>query len=110
MSFLTAKFCGDPGIPAQGKREGKSFIYQSEVSFSCNPPFILVGSITRICQADGTWSGSSPRCIGKVTSTLLKFLEMLITPYPVKSVEEFSAILNYPDIILYCLRIKPLFF
>ncbi|XP_009703787.1 PREDICTED: CUB and sushi domain-containing protein 3-like, partial [Cariama cristata] len=57
------KFCGDPGIPAQGKREGKSFIYQSEVSFSCNPPFILVGSSTRICQADGTWSGSSPRCI-----------------------------------------------
>ncbi|KAK2515249.1 hypothetical protein Q9233_014448 [Columba guinea] len=57
------KFCGDPGVPAQGKREGKSFIYQSEVSFSCNPPFILVGSSTRICQADGMWSGSSPRCI-----------------------------------------------
>uniref|UniRef100_A0A8C6YAA3 CUB and Sushi multiple domains 3 n=1 Tax=Naja naja TaxID=35670 RepID=A0A8C6YAA3_NAJNA len=57
------KFCGDPGIPAQGKREGKSFIYQSEVSFSCNLPFVLVGSSTRICQADGTWSGSSPRCI-----------------------------------------------
>uniref|UniRef100_A0A8B9EFD0 CUB and Sushi multiple domains 3 n=1 Tax=Anser cygnoides TaxID=8845 RepID=A0A8B9EFD0_ANSCY len=57
------KFCGDPGVPSQGKREGKSFIYQSEVSFSCNPPFILVGSSTRICQADGTWSGSSPRCI-----------------------------------------------
>uniref|UniRef100_A0A8C4PVU6 CUB and Sushi multiple domains 3 n=1 Tax=Equus asinus asinus TaxID=83772 RepID=A0A8C4PVU6_EQUAS len=57
------KFCGDPGIPAQGKREGKSFIYQSEVSFSCNSPFILVGSSTRICQADGTWSGSSPHCI-----------------------------------------------
>uniref|UniRef100_A0A803T9B4 CUB and Sushi multiple domains 3 n=1 Tax=Anolis carolinensis TaxID=28377 RepID=A0A803T9B4_ANOCA len=57
------KFCGDPGIPAQGRREGKSFIYQSEVSFNCNLPFILVGSSTRICQADGTWSGSSPRCI-----------------------------------------------
>ncbi|XP_013926586.1 PREDICTED: CUB and sushi domain-containing protein 3-like [Thamnophis sirtalis] len=57
------KFCGDPGVPAQGKREGKSFIYQSEVSFSCNLPFVLVGSSTRICQADGTWSGSSPRCI-----------------------------------------------
>uniref|UniRef100_A0A5F9CUY6 CUB and sushi domain-containing protein 3 n=1 Tax=Oryctolagus cuniculus TaxID=9986 RepID=A0A5F9CUY6_RABIT len=55
--------CGDPGIPAQGKREGKSFIYQSEVSFNCNSPFILVGSSTRICQADGTWSGSSPHCI-----------------------------------------------
>ncbi|XP_060679965.1 CUB and sushi domain-containing protein 3 [Hemiscyllium ocellatum] len=57
------KFCGDPGVPAQGRREGKSFIYQSEVSFSCNPPLILVGSSTRICQADGSWSGSQPRCI-----------------------------------------------
>ncbi|XP_075681928.1 CUB and sushi domain-containing protein 3 isoform X5 [Rhinoderma darwinii] len=57
------KFCGDPGIPANGKREGKSFIFQSEVSFVCNPSYILVGSGTRICQADGTWSGSPPRCI-----------------------------------------------
>ncbi|XP_077127218.1 CUB and sushi domain-containing protein 3 isoform X7 [Ranitomeya variabilis] len=57
------KFCGDPGIPANGKREGKSFIFQSEVSFICNPTFILVGSGTRVCQADGTWSGSPPRCI-----------------------------------------------
>lgn len=85
ISFLTAKFCGDPGVPAQGKREGKSFIYQSEVSFSCNPPFILVGSSTRICQADGTWSGSSPRCIGKVTP-ILKFLEILFIPFPAKSI------------------------
>ncbi|KAM8966399.1 CUB and sushi domain-containing protein 3 [Pelodytes ibericus] len=57
------KFCGDPGIPSNGKREGKSFIFQSEVSFICSPPYILVGSSTRICQADGTWSGSPPRCI-----------------------------------------------
>ncbi|XP_059839979.1 CUB and sushi domain-containing protein 3 [Hypanus sabinus] len=57
------KFCGDPGVPARGRREGKSFIYQSEVSFSCSSPLILVGSSTRICQADGTWSGSQPRCI-----------------------------------------------
>ncbi|XP_073446315.1 CUB and sushi domain-containing protein 3 isoform X7 [Dendrobates tinctorius] len=57
------KFCGDPGIPANGKREGKSFIFQSEVSFICNPSFILVGSDTRVCLADGTWSGSPPRCI-----------------------------------------------
>ncbi|KAK7825569.1 hypothetical protein U0070_016209 [Myodes glareolus] len=72
------KFCGDPGIPSQGKREGKSFIYQSEVSFSCNSPFILVGSVvqfhckkghllqgstTRTCLSDLTWSGIQPECI-----------------------------------------------
>uniref|UniRef100_A0A8C1PHK2 CUB and Sushi multiple domains 3a n=1 Tax=Cyprinus carpio TaxID=7962 RepID=A0A8C1PHK2_CYPCA len=63
------KFCGDPGIPAFGSREGRSFIYQSEVSFSCMAPYIPVGSTTRICQADGTWSGSQPRCIEPTRTT-----------------------------------------
>ncbi|TSK20132.1 CUB and sushi domain-containing protein 3 [Bagarius yarrelli] len=57
------KFCGDPGIPAQAKREGQSFIFKSEVLYSCSAPYVLVGSSTRVCQADGTWSGSQPRCI-----------------------------------------------
>uniref|UniRef100_A0A3B3DJN6 CUB and Sushi multiple domains 3b n=1 Tax=Oryzias melastigma TaxID=30732 RepID=A0A3B3DJN6_ORYME len=57
------KFCGDPGTPVGGSREGRSFIYQSEVSFSCSPPLILVGTATRRCESDGTWSGTQPRCI-----------------------------------------------
>ncbi|XP_017163010.1 CUB and sushi domain-containing protein 3-like isoform X2 [Poecilia reticulata] len=57
------KFCGDPGTPVGGFREGRSFIYQSEVSFSCSPPLILVGTATRLCENDGTWSGTQPRCI-----------------------------------------------
>uniref|UniRef100_A0AAQ4P1M7 CUB and Sushi multiple domains 3a n=1 Tax=Gasterosteus aculeatus aculeatus TaxID=481459 RepID=A0AAQ4P1M7_GASAC len=57
------KFCGDPGNPAGGFREGRSFIYQSEVSFSCAPPLVLVGTATRLCENDGTWSGTHPRCI-----------------------------------------------
>ncbi|TKS81784.1 CUB and sushi domain-containing protein 3 [Collichthys lucidus] len=64
------KFCGDPGTPAKGRREGRSFIFKSEVMFSCNAPYILVGSTTRMCQEDGTWSGSQPRCIGGQQSRL----------------------------------------
>lgn len=60
----TAKFCGDPGSPARGQREGRSFIFKSMVTFSCFAPNLLVGSSTRLCQEDGTWSGSQPRCIG----------------------------------------------
>uniref|UniRef100_A0A672MSI3 CUB and Sushi multiple domains 2 n=1 Tax=Sinocyclocheilus grahami TaxID=75366 RepID=A0A672MSI3_SINGR len=56
-------FCGDPGIPAQGKREDRGFTYLSSVSFSCYPPLILVGSARRYCQYDGTWSGTQPSCI-----------------------------------------------
>uniref|UniRef100_A0A3Q3J783 CUB and Sushi multiple domains 3a n=1 Tax=Monopterus albus TaxID=43700 RepID=A0A3Q3J783_MONAL len=63
MCVSAAKFCGDPGIPVGGFREGRSFIYQSEVSFSCAPPLILVGTATRLCESDGTWSGTQPRCI-----------------------------------------------
>lgn len=61
-----AKFCGDPGALARGQREGRSFIFKSEVTFSCIAPNVLVGSTTRACQEDGTWSGSQPRCIGTV--------------------------------------------
>ncbi|XP_052388948.1 CUB and sushi domain-containing protein 2-like [Carassius gibelio] len=56
-------FCGDPGIPAQGKREDRGFTYLSSVSFSCYPPLILVGTARRYCQYDGTWSGTQPSCI-----------------------------------------------
>ncbi|XP_051920530.1 CUB and sushi domain-containing protein 3-like isoform X1 [Hippocampus zosterae] len=63
------KFCGDPGTPVQGLREGRSFIFKSEVTFNCIAPFIMVGSTTRLCQEDGTWSGSQPRCIEPTRTT-----------------------------------------
>ncbi|XP_023131571.2 CUB and sushi domain-containing protein 1 [Amphiprion ocellaris] len=56
-------FCGDPGMPAQGRREDRGFTYLSSVSFSCYPPLVLVGSTRRYCQYDGTWSGTQPSCI-----------------------------------------------
>ncbi|MEJ1274210.1 hypothetical protein NN561_005090 [Cricetulus griseus] len=56
-------FCGDPGIPAEGRLSGKSFTFKSEVFIQCKPPFMLVGSSRRTCQADGMWSGVQPTCI-----------------------------------------------
>lgn len=64
-------FCGEPAIPAEGRLNGKSFTYRSEVSFQCRTPFILIGSSRRICQADGSWSGIQPTCIGNGDSNLL---------------------------------------
>ncbi|XP_068184525.1 CUB and sushi domain-containing protein 1a [Antennarius striatus] len=55
--------CGDPGSPGGGDREGNIFSYRSEVRFYCHTPYLLVGSVSRICQADGTWSGQQPACI-----------------------------------------------
>ncbi len=64
ISIFTAKFCGDPGLPPRVRREGQSFIFKAEVTYSCSAPYVLVGSSTRTCQADGTWSGTQPSCIG----------------------------------------------
>uniref|UniRef100_A0A8C4R6D0 CUB and sushi domain-containing protein 1 n=1 Tax=Eptatretus burgeri TaxID=7764 RepID=A0A8C4R6D0_EPTBU len=62
-------FCGDPGIPANGGRRGQSFTFQSEVTFFCQPPYRLTGSTSRICTAQGIWSGSQARCIDPVLTT-----------------------------------------
>uniref|UniRef100_A0A8C4ZUZ7 CUB and Sushi multiple domains 1 n=1 Tax=Gadus morhua TaxID=8049 RepID=A0A8C4ZUZ7_GADMO len=56
--------CGDPGSPGGGFREGKIFTFRSEVRFYCHPPYLLVGSPSRVCQAEGSWSGQHPACIG----------------------------------------------
>ncbi|XP_036106445.1 CUB and sushi domain-containing protein 1 [Molossus molossus] len=61
--------CGDPGTPAEGQLAGRSFTYKSEVSFQCRPPFILVGSSRRTCQAGGSWSGVQPTCIDPAHNT-----------------------------------------
>ena len=31
-------------------------------SYTCNTDYELTGSNTRICQTDGSWSGSDPVC------------------------------------------------
>ncbi|XP_042741140.1 CUB and sushi domain-containing protein 2 [Lagopus leucura] len=62
-------FCGDPGIPAQGRREERGFTYRSSVSFSCLAPMVLVGSARRFCQSDGSWSGTQPSCIDPTLTT-----------------------------------------
>ncbi|XP_048681763.2 CUB and sushi domain-containing protein 2 isoform X3 [Caretta caretta] len=62
-------FCGDPGTPAQSRREDRGFTYRSSVSFSCLSPLVLVGSARRFCQSDGTWSGTQPSCIDPTLTT-----------------------------------------
>ncbi|XP_019647923.1 PREDICTED: LOW QUALITY PROTEIN: sushi, von Willebrand factor type A, EGF and pentraxin domain-containing protein 1-like [Branchiostoma belcheri] len=36
--------------------------YGDQVMFTCNPGYILSGTTSRTCQADGTWSGAQPVC------------------------------------------------
>ena len=36
--------------------------YEDTCSFTCNTGYELTGSDTRICQSDGSWSGSDDVC------------------------------------------------
>ncbi|KAJ8333317.1 hypothetical protein SKAU_G00422130 [Synaphobranchus kaupii] len=40
-------FCGDPGVPSQGRRDDRGFTYLSSAVFSCFSPLVLVGSARR---------------------------------------------------------------
>ena len=40
-------------------------VYGSVATYSCEPPFQLEGTATRVCQDDGEWSGHAPTCQSK---------------------------------------------
>ncbi|MGB5811575.1 MAG: hypothetical protein WBG86_13645 [Polyangiales bacterium] len=35
---------------------------QSIASYACDPPYVLDGNVTRVCDATGEWSDESPAC------------------------------------------------
>ena len=41
-------------------------VYQETATYACETGFNLVGMSERVCQSDGTWSGSDPTCQSKV--------------------------------------------
>ena len=39
--------------------------FDSQANYSCSVGYTLNGNTTRVCQADGQWSGSEPICEGQ---------------------------------------------
>lgn len=65
---LTVITCGDPGLPANGLRFGDDVTVGQNVTFTCQPGYVMAGgdsSVTVTCTNNGTWSGSMPACQGK---------------------------------------------
>ncbi|KAM6430010.1 fibulin-7-like [Liasis olivaceus] len=54
--------CTLPSAPSNGRRLGRRTAVGNEVHFVCNPGFSLIGSETRVCLEDGTWSGRQAFC------------------------------------------------
>lgn len=68
VSLMTVITCGDPGIPANGLRFGDDITVGQNVTFLCQPGYVMVGgdnSVTITCTNNGTWSGTVPACQGK---------------------------------------------
>ena len=43
---------GGDGVPS----------YEDTCTYTCNTGYELIGSPTRTCQSDGSWSSSAPMC------------------------------------------------
>lgn len=65
-SLLTATTsCPSLEAPAYGSKFGSKYLVGHEVHFTCSQGYHLVGSATRVCQDNGTWTGISAVCKGE---------------------------------------------
>ena len=60
--FQSVVQCSPLSSPVNGAVQMDDPMYSSMASYSCDQGFGLQGDATRTCQADGTWSGATPRC------------------------------------------------
>lgn len=61
---LDSNHCPNPGEPINGIKTGEAYNEGDVVTYKCNSGFSLHGSETRVCQANGSWTGMEPRCLG----------------------------------------------
>ena len=91
--FVAARNCGHPGTPVHGNINSYVFTYGSTVEYTCDKGYTLVGSKQRVCQANQTWSGTSPQCTSRFGSfiesshviiiIIIVIIINSISPYPV---------------------------
>ncbi len=54
--------CSGASAPVNGGVSATTANYGANVTYSCNSGYLLAGSATRACQANGTFAGTAPTC------------------------------------------------
>lgn len=60
--FLTDVECVNLQNPANGMVTTTGIDFGSKARYRCNRGHLLVGGQTRVCEANGHWSGQDPEC------------------------------------------------
>jgi len=56
--------CGPLLQPQNGTLFGSVTVFPNVITFKCDDGFLLRGSSSRTCQANGTWDGVATKCEG----------------------------------------------
>ena len=80
--------CGHLAAPMNGSLSGDSTVFPNSVLFNCDPGFILNGSSSRTCQANGTWSGLSTVCLGRFEIRVVLYVLTLLTAKEIFTVQK----------------------
>ena len=74
--FSIAVSCGNLSSPVDGEVSAEGNTFGSQANYSCSEGYVLNGNSTRMCQADGQWSGSEPRCEGQELLFVCVYVEL----------------------------------
>ena len=74
--------CGELSAALNGSVQGSDTTFPNVLWFSCDEGFELNGSTSRKCQANGTWSGVTTLCRGRILYILQhSFLATMLLNY-----------------------------
>ena len=62
VDFSSVVTCPTLTNPLNGYIDGTNFTVFSEIKYSCNAGFKLVGKTETSCQIDSTWTNPPPEC------------------------------------------------
>lgn len=87
--------CPSLEAPAHGTKFGSKYFVGHEVHFTCSQGYHLVGSATRVCRDNGTWTGIGAICKGEPHWETVE----LDTEIPI----------NLPQILIFWSCVRPVF-